>query len=442
MEIRLSDHFTYRKLIHFTLPSVIMMIFTSLYSVVDGFFVSNFVGKTPFAAVNFIFPFLMMLGPIGFLFGTGGSAVIGRLFGEGKEKEARGIFSMLVYITIGLSLVITAFGILFLPQIASLLGAEGELLENSVLYGRIILCSLPFLILQFEFQAFFVTAERPKLGLLSTLVAGGVNMVLDFLLIAVFPFGLVGAALATALGQVAGGLFPLVYFSSKNKSLLRLSRPVWDLRALLKTITNGSSELVSHISMSLVGMLYNVQLLRLAGENGVAAYGVLMYVNFIFVSAFIGYSTGIAPVVSYHFGAKNREELHSLYQKSLTVILTLAVSIFARSEVLANALSLAFVSYDPELLEMTVHAFRLYSFSYLFAGMGIFGSAFFTALGDGLTSAALSFLRTLVLQVICIFLLPLAFGLNGIWLSDAVAGGLVLILTVVILLAKRKKYGY
>lgn len=442
MEIRLSDHFNYKRLVRFTLPSVIMMIFTSLYSVVDGFFVSNFVGKTPFAAVNFIFPFLMMLGPFGFLFGTGGSAVIGRLFGEGKDREARGVFSMLVYVTIGLSLVITGLGIAFLPQIAAFLGAEGELLELSVLYGRIILAALPFLMLQFEFQAFFITAERPKLGLLSTLVAGGTNMVLDVLLIAVFPLGIVGAALATAIGQVVGGLFPLIYFSSKNTSLLRLSRPVWDLRALLKTCTNGSSELVSHISMSLVGMLYNVQLLRLAGENGVAAYGVLMYVNFIFVSAFIGYSTGIAPVVSYHFGAKNRNELHNLYKKSLIVILSLSLSMFLLSEALATALSAVFVAYDAELFSMTVHAFRLYSFSYLFAGTGIFGSAFFTALGDGLTSAALSFLRTLVLQVVCIFLLPLLLGLDGIWLSDALSGGLVLILTVTILLAKRKKFGY
>lgn len=442
MEIRLSDHFSYKRILRFTAPSVIMMIFTSLYGVVDGFFVSNFVGKTPFATVNFIMPFLMIPGPIGFLFGAGGSAVIARLFGQGQDEKARGIFSMLVYVTIALSLCIAASGFLFLRPIAALLGAEGQLLEDSVTYGRILLVALPFQMVQFEFQTFFITAEKPKLGLFSTLFAGCANIVLDALFIAVFGWGLVGAALATALSQAIGGIIPLFYFGRKNDSLLRLTRPEWDLKALWATCTNGSSELVSNISMSLVGMVYNAQLIRLAGENGVAAYGVLMYVNFIFISAFIGYATGIAPVFSYHLGADGKEELKSLLKKSLIIVFSLCAFMFLSAELLAPGLSALFVSYDPELFDLTVSAFRLFSLSYLFCGFCIFGSAFFTALGDGATSALISFLRTLVFQIACVFLLPLAFGLNGIWLAEAAANLPVFFLTAYCIRKNRKKYGY
>ncbi len=442
MNIHLSDHFNYKKILRFTLPSVIMMIFTSIYGVVDGFFVSNFVGKTPFAAVNFIMPLLMILGPIGFLFGAGGSAVISQLMGQGRSEKAQKVFSLLVCLTISISLVISATGQIWLRPIAALLGAEGELLENCVIYARPLLCTLPFLMLQFEFQSFFITAEKPKLGLYSTILSGVTNMVLDALFMAAFSWGLVGAAWATAISQVVGGLFPMIYFSRKNTSLLKLTRPVWDRKALLKTITNGSSELVSHISMSLVGMLYNVQLLHFAGENGVAAYGIIMYVNFIFISTFIGYSTGIAPVIGYHLGADNRKELNSLLRKSLTIIGALSLGMFVLAETLAFPLAALFASYDAELLAMTARGFCLYSFSFLFCGVGIFGSAFFTALGDGATSALISFLRTLVLQVACVLLLPKLLGLDGIWLAEVVANALILAVTFSFLAAKRKKYHY
>lgn len=441
-QIKLSDHFTYKKLLRFTMPSIIMMAFTSVYGVVDGFFVSNFVGKTPFAAVNYIMPFLMILGTIGFMFGTGGSAIISQAMGEGDMKRAQRTFSLLVYVSLILGIVIAALGLVFLRPLAALLKVEGQMLEDCVTYGRVILFALPFYIMQMEFQSFFITAEKPQLGLWITVISGVTNMVLDALLVAVIPMGLVGAALATALSQAMGGIIPLIYFSRPNSSLLRLGATTIDGRTILKTCTNGSSELMSNVSMSLVNMLYNFQLLNYAGEDGVATYGVLMYVNLIFLAAFIGYSIGTAPVIGYHYGAGNQSELRGLLRKSFVIISVFSICMLGLSELLAYPLSELFANYDPVLLEMTQHGFVIFSFSFLFAGFSIFTSSFFTALGDGLTSALVSFLRTLVFQVAAVLLLPLIWELDGIWFS-IVAAELVAVLTSALFLVfKRKKYGY
>ncbi|WP_304584555.1 MATE family efflux transporter [Acutalibacter muris] len=442
MKIQLSDRFTYSKLFRFTLPSVIMMVFTSIYGVVDGFFVSNFVGKTPFAAVNFIMPVLMILGTVGFMFGAGGSALIARTMGEGDSERARRLFSLFVYVTVALGVVLGAFGFIFIRPIAVWLGAKGEMLENCVLYARIILPALPALMLQYEFQSFFITAERPQLGLMVTVIAGMANMVLDALFTAVLPFGLAGAASATAISQSLGGIIPLFYFGRRNSSRLRLCRTVLDWKALLKACTNGSSELMSNISMSIVGMLYNAQLLHYAGEDGVAAYGVLMYVSMIFMAIFIGYSTGVAPVVSFHFGADGREELRSLYRKSIVIILSASAAMLGLAEALARPLSAVFVGYDPDLFRMTVGAFGIYSFSFLFSGIAIFGSAFFTALNDGLTSALISLLRTLVFQVAAVLIFPLIWGIDGIWLSIVAAEVMAAVVTLAFLGGKRRRFHY
>lgn len=442
MNIQLSDRFTYGKLFRFTLPSVVMMVFTSIYGVVDGFFVSNFVGKTPFAAVNFIFPFLMILGTVGFMFGAGGSALIARTMGEGDNHKAQRLFSLFVYVTAGCGVVLGLIGFVFIRPIAAWLGAEGEMLENCVLYGRIILPVLPALMLQYEFQSFFITAEKPQLGLMVTVIAGVANMVLDALFTAVLPFGLAGAASATAISQALGGIIPLFYFGRRNSSRLRLCKTSFDGRALLKACTNGSSELMSNISMSIVSMLYNAQLIRYAGEDGIAAYGVLMYVSMIFMAIFIGYSTGVAPVVGYHFGADNRDELRSLYRKSTVIILASSAAMLGLAEVLARPLSTIFVGYDPVLFDITVSAFGIYSFSFLFSGIAIFGSAFFTALNDGLTSALISFLRTLVFQVAAVLIFPLIWGLDGIWLSIVAAEVMAAVVTLAFLIGKRKKFHY
>ena len=419
-----------------------MMIFTSIYGVVDGIFVSNFVGKTPFAAVNFIMPVLMILGGLGFMFGSGGSALIARLMGEGEKEKANSVFTLLVIATAVLSVVLLIPAIIFLPQIAKALGGEGDMLSDAVLYGRIILASLPFFMIQFEFQSFFVTAEKPTFGLWATVAAGVCNMIFDFLFMAVFKWGIIGAALATALSQTVGGIIPLVYFARKNSSILRFTKTAFDGKALLKTCTNGSSELMGNISMSIVSMLYNLQLLKYAGEDGVAAYGVLMYINFIFLAIFIGYSVGTAPIISYHFGAGNKDELKSLRKKSTVIILISSVVMLVLSEVLAYPLSYIFVSYDASLMEMTLRGFLIYSFSFLFAGFAIFGSGFFTALNDGLTSAVISFLRTLLFQVAAVLIMPIFFDLDGIWASIVVAEVMAVIITVIFMIGKRKKYGY
>ena len=442
MTIQLSDHFTYKKLLRFTLPSIVMMIFTSIYGVVDGFFVSNFAGKTAFTAVNFIMPFLMILGTFGFMFGTGGSALISKTMGEGDMPRANRIFTMLTLVSFVTGVVVAVLGIVFIRPIAVLLGASGEMLEYCVIYGRIILAALPAFMLQQEFQSFFVTAEKPQLGLVSTLVSGVTNMVLDALLVAIFDLGIVGAAVATGISQLIGGVFPIIYFSRRNSSLLRFTRTSLDGKALLKTMTNGSSELMSNVSMSLVGMLYNVQLIKYAGEDGVAAYGVLMYVSMIFIAAFIGYSIGTAPVIGYHFGAGNTAELKSILKKSLVIISTVSVAMVVLGEVLAKPLSLVFVSYDVGLLELTVRGFYIFSFSFLFCGIAIFGSGFFTALNNGLISALISFLRTLVFQIVAIMILPLIWGTDGIWVSVIVAELMAALTTAVFIIALRKKYKY
>lgn len=442
MKIQLSDSFDYRKLLRFTFPSIIMMIFTSIYGVVDGFFVSNFVGKTSFAAVNFIMPFLMILGAIGFMFGTGGSAIIAITIGAGNREKANRLFSLFVYVSAACGIIIAVLGILLIRPAAALLGANGSMLEDCVRYGRIILTALPAFILQFEFQSFFITAEKPQLGLGVTVAAGAANMVLDALFVGVFRWGLIGAAAATAMSQVVGGIVPLFYFGRENTSLLRLSKTEYDGRALLRVCVNGSSELMSNISMSVVGMLYNIQLMKYAGEDGVAAYGVLMYVNMIFLAVFIGYSVGVAPVIGYHYGAGNHGELKGLLKRSLVLTGIFSVGMLALAEGLARPLSMIFVAYDKDLLDMTLRGFLIYSFSFLFAGIAIYGSSFFTALGNGLVSALISFLRTLVFQMAAVLILPLIWGIDGIWISIVAAELMAAVVTALFLIGQKKKYHY
>ena len=443
-QIQLSDHFTYGRLIRFTLPSMGMMVFTSIYGVVDGFFVSNFAGKTPFAALNLIMPFLMILSTVGFMFGTGGTAIVAKTFGEGDREKGNRYFSLFVYTAGILGVAFAVLGFLFLPAIAALLGAEGEMLKNAVLYGRIILLALPFNTLQLLFQSFCVTAEKPKLGLGVTVLSGITNMVLDAVLVISLPqeYKLAGAAAATALSQVVGGGVPLLYFARKNSSILRLGKCRFDGRILLRACVNGSSEFMSNISMNLVGMLYNMELLRYAGEDGVAAYGVMMYVSMIFSAAFIGYSIGIAPVVGYHDGAKNHSELQGLLKKSLLMIGMFGVALVAAAEALAWPLARLIVGYDPELTRLTAEGFRIFGLCFFFMGYAIFSSGFFTALNDGVTSAIISFLRTLVFQVAAVLLLSSLWGITGIWISIIVAEFMAVLLSALFLMIKRKKYHY
>ncbi len=444
MNIRLSDHFSYGRLLRFTLPSIAMMIFTSIYSVVDGFFVSNFAGKTPFAAVNLIMPFLMVVSTVGFMFGTGGTAIVAKVLGEGDRDRANRYFSLFTYVAFGLGALFSVLGILFIRPIARLLGAEGALLENCVVYARINLAATPFFILQLLFQSFFITAEKPQLGLAVTISSGVTNMVLDAVLVTLLPlpFKLTGAAIATAMSQAVGGVVPLFYFFRKNSSILQLGKTSYEGKAVLRACTNGSSEFMSNISMSIVGMLYNIQLMKYAGENGIAAYGVMMYVSMVFSGAFIGYSIGTAPVIGYHYGAQNHRELKSLLRKSICLINIFGICMVTAAQLLAVPLSKIFVGYDPALMALTVSGFRIFALSFLFMGFAIFSSGFFTALNDGLTSALISFLRTLVFQVAAVVLLPLIWGIDGVWISIVVAEVMAVMLGILFLILKQKKFQY
>ena len=443
MKIQLSEHFTYKKLLRFVFPSIVMMIFTSIYSVVDGLFVSNFVGKTALASINLILPFLMGLSALGFMIGTGGSAIVAKTLGEGDPKQANSYFSMLVYVTAIGGIILALLGMLLVPSVVSFLGAEGELLSNCILYGRISFISMPAFMLQNVFQSFFVTAEKPKLGLAVIITAGVTNMILDLLFVGILGFGLAGAAVATVCGEMIGGLFPVFYFSRKNSSLLRLGKTQFNGRILMQTCVNGSSELMTNLSSSIVNSLYNIQLMKFAGENGVAAYAAIMYVNFIFIAIFLGYSIGSAPIISYHYGAGNHGELKNLYKKSLQLVGSWGILLFILAQLLATPLAKLFVGYDSTLLAMTQTGFRIYSLVYIINGFNIFGSSFFTALSNGVVSAVISFLRTLVFQIGAVFILPIVFGgINGIWSSVTVAELLTLCITITFFVRQRRKYHY
>ncbi len=438
----LSEHFTYRKLFRYIFPSAVMMVISSIYYVVDGFFVSNFVGKLSFAAANFIYPVLMLMSAVGFMFGSGGSALIAKTLGEKNREKANSIFSMLMYASLICGCAVAILGILFVRPLAVFLGAEGQMLEDGILYGRICMLGIPASIMQFEYQYLCATANKPKLGMYVTVAAGVSNIVLDALFVAVFSWGLAGAAVASVLSQCVGGFVPLLYFSRKNTSLLQIKKAKFDRHSFTKICTNGSSELLNNIAMSLVGMLYNAQFLRYVGEDGVAAYGVLMYVGFVFIAIFIGYVVGVSPLISYQYGAQNHCELQNLVKKSLRILGITSLGMFIAGELMSGPLSRLYVSYDPKLLEFTMRGFRIYSFSFLFSGFAIWGPSFFTALNNGLVSAVLSFFRTFLFQVVAVLLLPLVLDVDGIWLSIPIAELAAALLGFAFIAAYRKKYHY
>ena len=440
--IQLSDHFSYGRLIKFVIPTVVMMIFTSIYGVVDGLFVSNFVGKTPFAAINIIFPLIMILGGFGFMLGTGGTAIVAKTMGLGERDRANEYFTFIIIATALGGVILAALGIIFIEPIGRLFGAEGEMLMYAVKYGRIVLLGLPFFMLQNSFQNFFITAERPKLGLAVTVAAGVTNIVLDALFIAVFKWGIVGAAVATASSQFVGGVIPVAYFMLTKTAAIKFTKTHAYWKVLLQTCFNGSSELLSNISMSVVTIFYNYQLIRFAGEDGVAAYGVIMYVNFVFISMFIGFVIGAAPIVSFHYGAGNTDELKSLRRKSTNITVIGGAAMLSVALLLSKVLCRLFVGYDQALYELTLRGFIIFSFSYLVTGFNIFGSSFFTALNNGGVSAIISFLRTLVFQISAVLILPLIMGLDGIWFAIIVAEVLSSVVTIFFLIFKRKQYNY
>lgn len=442
MGIQLSDRFTLKKLLRFCFPPIIMMVFTSIYGVVDGLFVSNFVGKVPFASVNLVMPFIMVMGGFGFMVGTGGSALVAKTAGEGDRVNANRYFTMMVKLTVLLGIIFSVIGIIFIRQIAIFLGATDSMLNDCIVYGRIALAFNAAFMLQNVFQTFLTTAEKPGLGLAATVTAGVTNMVLDAVFVGFLRWGVAGAALATGISECMGGILPLIYFIRPNNSLLQLVRTKFEIKVLLKACANGSSELMSNISSSFVSMLYNFQLLKFAGENGVAAYGVLMYIQFIFIAIFIGYTIGTSPIAGYNYGAKNHKELKSLLKKSWFLMLAAGIIMMVLAQLLAHPLAKIFTGYDKELFDMTRHAFRIFSFSFILAGINIFTSSFFTALNNGGISAAISFLRTLIFQTASVLILPLMLGLNGIWCANVAAEIFAFIISQLFLYANRNKYHY
>ncbi len=443
MRIQLSEHFTYKKLFAFVAPSVIMMVFTSVYSVVDGLFVSNFAGAGAFTAIQYIFPLFMVFGSIGFMIGAGGSALVSKTLGEGDKEKANKYFSMLVYVTAAIGVVIAVFGQFAVAPVAALLcgNSQGAVFDYCVIYGRILLATQPFFILQNIFQSFFVTAEKPRLGLIVTVGAGVLNIVLDAAFVVGFGWGLTGAAVATAVSQIFGGLFPVIYFFCKNNSLLRLGKTRFYGKAFLKSVTNGSSEFFSNASSALVIILYNYQIRTLVGDAGVDAYAAIGYVGMVFFSIFMGYAVGSAPLMGYNYGAQNRDEMRNIFKKSMIIMAVTGLFMTALSEALASPL-MAMFSRDKTVYEMAVRGFRIYSVVFLIVGFNVYGSSLFTALNNGLISALISFLRTIVFQISAVMVLPIFMGLDGVWTAGLFSDLGALIVAVIFIITKRKKYGY
>lgn len=442
MKIELNEHFTYKKLIRFTLPSILMMIFTSIYGVVDGFFVSNYVGAEAFASVNLIMPVIIILSAVGFMIGTGGNALVAMTLGQHDEKRANEIFSMLIYILIFLGICLSIAMAVFMPKMARILGATDIMIDDCVIYGRISMVSLTFFMLQTSFQSFMVTAARPHFGLYITIVAGVTNMVLDLVFVGILGFGVAGAAWATVASEIVGGSVPLIYFIIPNKSKLNLVKAGIRFRPLIKVLSNGASEFMTIISSSFVNMLYNLQLMKIAGEKGVASFGVIMYINFIFTGVLFGYAFGSSSIVSYHYGAENYKELRSLFSKSIKIIGIASLISFASAQLFAIPLIKIFFSYSDELIHMTTHGFRIYSIAYLMIGFNGYASSLFTALNNGRVSATIAFGRTLVFQVASILILPRIFGLAGIFSSIIVAEFLAIMVSMFFINKYKNEYHY
>lgn len=440
--IKLSDHFTYKRILRFTLPSMAMMAFVSIYGAVDGFFVSNFVGTTAFAALNLIMPFIMVVSACGFMMGAGGNAIIGKTFGEGKPEQAKKYFSFFVWATLVMGIVFAILGVIFMEPIARLLGADNSTLRLCVIYGDISMVSLPLFMIQYLFQSFFIAAEKPEMGFKVTLIAGCTNMVLDAVFVGLLGWGLAGAAWATVTSEYVGGIIPLIYFARENDSTLRIVRTKFYGRAFVKACTNGSSELVSNIAMSFIAVVFNLQLLKYAGENGVAAYGVLMYVSFLFYAVFMGYCSGSAPIISYNYGSGNSDELKNVFKISIKLMSSGGIVMTVLGIITAAPVCAFFVGYDKVLLDMSVNGYRIYSFTYLLMGVGAFGSSMFTALNNGIISAIISGVRTFVFRLSAVLLLPLIFGINGIWLSTCVAEVFAFFLILYFFAANKRKYKY
>ncbi|MBP5505268.1 MAG: MATE family efflux transporter [Bacteroidales bacterium] len=443
MKVALDGHYGYRRLVISSLPSIGMMLVGSIYSVVDGLFVSNVVGTTAFAALNVIWPAVMLVGALGLMVGTGGSALIGKTMGEGDREQASEIFSMLIKFIIVLSVVFMVPMLLLMEPLARALGAEGEMVRQCVIYGSICTLGLPAFMLQMAFQSFYMTAEKPHLGTMMSVVCAVTNMALDALFILVFRWGLAGAAAASMLACCVGGGFPLWYFSSKkNDSSLRLTRSRLERAPILKTCSNGLSEYVGNISFNVLAICYNLQLLRMMGENGVAAYSVLLYYSYIFAAVFFGYNITVTPVIGFNYGAGDKKELKSLLRHSWTLLLALGILITLVSELSAGSVARLFVGYDAELTALTVRALRISMASFVMVGVNLFVSAWFTGLGNGKVSAALAFIRNLVLELGFVFLLPAIFGPDGIWQAVNAAEVCCLALSVILILRYRKRYGY
>lgn len=443
MAVHLSEHFTYKKLLKATLPSILMMVFTSLYSIVDGLFVSNIVGETAFASLNLFWPICAIIGSLGFMMGAGGAALTAKMLGEGDNEKANKIFSCCVYFTIALGLVLSLLVFFFVEPIAKLLGATEEMLPYCKIYGKILIGAEVAFMLQNLFQNFFIVAEKAGMGFITCIIAGITNMVLDALFILGFNWGLAGAAIATITGQIVGAVIPIIFFSTKiNKTPLKLGKTKFQAKVIFKACTNGSSELLSNIAISVVSIVYNFKLMQLIGENGVSAYGIIMYISYIFVGVFMGYAVGTAPIISYNFGAKNNDELKNVLKKSIVINIVFGVVMTCVSELVARVFSSVFVGANLELLNLTTIALRIYSISFIFMGLNVFASSFFTALNNGLISAIISIVRTLVFQISAVLILSVLFGVNGIWSAIIVAEIGALIMGIIFLIANKKKYKY
>ena len=419
-----------------------MMLFTSMYGVVDGLYLSHFSGKEAFAAITLIIPLPLLIGAWAYMIGAGGSAVIAKAIASDRQKDANEYFSFLVLISVLGSILLAGIGEIFLEPCAKLLGANDEMLPFCMTYGRILIAAVPLYVLQNVFQSFLTVAEHPKIGLAINLVSAFLNMALNFVFIRITNEVVTAVALATVVSQFVGGITPFVFFVRSKSTTLRFGRPHMPMSLLGPVFANGVSEFVSEIFHPLASVMYNYKLMELTGLNGVAAYGVLMNVGFLFGSVFLGFAVGSAPLFTYKYEREDHDELHSLFIKSTISVVLMGFLLYGVACMIEGPFAAEFFGGDELLITMTEEAFALHSLSYMVMGLAVFASAFFTAIHDSRVSFLISFLRTLLFEVLAILLLPMLFDLNGVWAASLTSEVLTLLVTVGLLISKKEKYQY
>ncbi len=442
MEHALAKKFSLASLLLFAAPNIIMMIVLSMYIIVDGMFVARFIGTTALSAINMFYPAICFEMALGIMIATGGSAIAAKKLGEGKQKEAQNNLSFLMVVEGSFGIVIAVVGNLFTAEIVSFLGASAAQAPLSITYAKIIFSFAPAFFLQTAFQTFFVTAGKPALGLIVTILGGVANILLDYIFMAPLRLGVTGAAIATGIGYCIPAMVGVIFFLKAKTNPFHFVRPRFDGKVLLQACANGSSEMVTNLSNAVTTFLFNFTLLQFYGEDGVASITIILYFQYLFTALYFGYSNGIAPIISYKYGNDDRKQLQALFKNSVLFLIISSIAANVLLHFTISKLLTIFTAENSPVYQITLHGFSIYSMAFMIMGLGIFSSAMFTAFSDGITSAIISFSRTFLFIVGAILLLPAILGERGVWLAVPIAEAFGFLISILYLIGKKQKFHY